>query len=145
MRRGEKRAMAHEGDGLFGLGGRRLLVVEDNVLCAEAMSRWLEICGATVSTVGSVGDAIERLRAETPDLLLLDVSLPDGSGWDLLERAHAVVPASVHVPTVAITGIPRASVEGQARAYGVRHVVTKPIAPEALADALSDCLAPAGP
>ena len=39
--------MAHdEHDGLFGLEGRRLLLVEDNNACAEAVRHWLEICGA---------------------------------------------------------------------------------------------------
>src|SRR5207244_1124471 len=43
--------MTHDDDeGLFGLEGRRLLVVEDNTDCAEAVRRWLEICGAQVTT-----------------------------------------------------------------------------------------------
>jgi len=124
-------------EGLFGLGGRRLLLVEDNQSTAEAVSRWLEICGARVSTAGSVDAALDRLRAETPDVLLLDLRLPDGSGWDVLERARG---SGAQVPAVAITGFE--SDAEAARAHGIRHVLTKPIAPAALADALSSCLAP---
>jgi CheY-like chemotaxis protein len=131
--------MTHEREGLFGLGGRRLLVVEDNTLCADAVRGWLEICGASVATVGSIDAALDRLRVETPDLLLVDLHLPDGSGWDLLERVRASLPGAADLPTVAITGFP--ADETAARRHGVRHVVTKPIAPEALADALNDCLA----
>ncbi|HZP41665.1 MAG TPA: response regulator [Candidatus Binatia bacterium] len=131
--------MTHEGEGLFGLGGRRLLVVEDNCLCADAVRGWLEICGASVATVGSIDAALDRLRNETPDLLLVDLHLPDGSGWELIERARASVPAVRSVPAVAITGFPLDVTT--ARRHGVQHVITKPIAPEALADALCDCLA----
>lgn len=132
--------MTHD-EGLFGLGGRRLLLVEDNRGCAEAVRRWLEICGATVATAATVDDALVRVRTERPDLLVLDVQLPDGTGWDLLDRLHATVPESATVPVVAITGRTPDTVTHAARARGVRHVVTKPIAPEALADALTDCLA----
>jgi CheY-like chemotaxis protein len=134
-------AMPHDdSDGLFGLEGRRLLVVEDNHDCAEAVQRWLEICGARVTLADSVGGALARVRRRAPDLMLVDGYLPDGTGWDLLERMRATVPGTRQVPVVAITGAPPASIEPAARAYGVRHVLAKPIAPEALAAALTDCL-----
>ena len=132
--------MTHEGEGLFGLEGRRLLLVEDNSDCAEAVRHWLEICGARVTTADTVGSALARTEVEPPDLLLVDVYLPDGTGWDVVERVRATVPGGSRVPVVAITGASRAAVAPSARAHGVRHVITKPIAPEALAAALSDCL-----
>ena len=133
--------MTDEGDseGLFGLRGRRLLVVEDNPLCAEAVREWLRICGATVDTAATVRDALARIRRHAPDLVVLDVLLPDGTGWDVLERMRKA-PRSRGVPAVAITGAPPSTVAGPAGAHGVRHVLTKPIAPEALAAALTDCL-----
>ena len=134
--------MAKEQEGLFGLGGRRLLVVEDNEDTAVAVREWLEICGAHVSTAGSVSAALRRARAETPEVVLVDVRLPDGTGWELLERLRAS-PGGKSVRAVAITGLERAAVDTDARQHGVRHVITKPIAPAALAAALSDCLAPA--
>jgi CheY-like chemotaxis protein len=129
-----------EGEGLFGLGGRRLLLVEDNEDCAGAVREWLEICGARVSTAGSIGTALRRVRTETPDVLLLDVRLPDGSGWELLDKLRATMPGSAEVPVVAITGFDEPAVAQAAEAHGVRRVLTKPIAPAALAEALSDCL-----
>ena len=126
--------------GLFGLGGRHLLLVEDNRECAGAVREWLEICGAKVSTAGTIGAALSRMQAEAPDVVVVDLRLPDGSGWELLERARTTVPGAADLPVVAITGMERASVASAARAHGVRHVLTKPIAPAALAAALSDCL-----
>jgi|SRR5581483_1669822 len=139
--------MGHEGEGgnegLFGLAGRRLLLVEDNEDCAEAVRRWLEICGATVTTVGTVRSALARMRAEAPDLVLVDVYLPDGTGWDLVERARRTLPEGARVPVVAISASRTESLQDAAHVHGVRHVIAKPIAPEALAAALTDCLAAA--
>jgi CheY-like chemotaxis protein len=132
--------MAEDEDGLFGLAGRRLLVVDDNGDCAEAVRQWLEICGAHVTTARTVVSALARMRAEAPDLMLVDVYLPDGTGWDLVDRVRASVPGGTLVPVVAITGGDGASVGRAARAHGVRHVVTKPIAPAELAAALTACL-----
>ena len=129
-----------EGEGLFGLSGRRLLLVEDNDDCAAAVRYWLEICGARVTTADTVGTALARSRGEVPDLLLVDVFLPDGTGWDVVDRVRASDPAAERLPAVAITGAATPAVVSSARAHGVRHVITKPIAPEALAAALSDCL-----
>jgi CheY-like chemotaxis protein len=126
-------------EGLFGLEGRRLLLVEDNTDCAEALRRWLEICGARVTTADTVGTALARTRDEAPDLMLVDVFLPDGTGWDVVERVRASV-ADSSVPAVAITGAPTPAIVRSAREHGVRHVIAKPIAPEALAAALTDCL-----
>jgi CheY-like chemotaxis protein len=130
-----------EEDGLFGLEGRRLLLVEDNPLCADAVRHWLEVCGARVTTASTVGSAVARSRGEVPDLLLVDVFLPDGTGWDVVDRVRASAPAATEVPAVAITGSPTPAVVRSAREHGVRHVIGKPIAPEALAAALTDCLA----
>jgi CheY-like chemotaxis protein len=130
--------------GLFGLEGRRLLLVEDNTDCAEAVRYWLEICGARVTTADTVGGALARVHGEAPDLMLVDVYLPDGTGWDVVERVRATVPGGTAVPVVAITGGAPAAIERSARAHGVRHVITKPIAPEALAAALTECLAAPG-
>jgi CheY-like chemotaxis protein len=132
--------MPEDDDGLFGLAGRRLLVVDDNGDCAEAVCRWLEICGARVTTAHTVTSALARMRVEAPDLMLVDVHLPDGTGWDLVDRVRTSVPGGMRVPVVAITGSAGDSVGPAARARGVRHVVTKPIAPAELAAALTDCL-----
>lgn len=125
--------MNERDEGLFGLQGRHLLVVEDNAQCAAALARWLEICGARVAIAGTVDAARARLRSERPDLLLVDLHLPDGTGWDVVDAAR-------EVPAVAISaGV--GEVVRSAASHGVRHVIAKPITPRALADALSESLA----
>jgi CheY-like chemotaxis protein len=72
--------------------------------------------------------------------MLVDVHLPDGTGWDLVDRVRTSVPGGMRVPVVAITGSDGEAVAPAARARGVRHVVTKPIEPAELAAALTECL-----
>ena len=133
--------MAHD-EGLFGLEGRELLLVEDNHACADAVRHWLEVCGAHVTTAATVGGALARVRHGAPDLMLVDLNLPDGTGWDVVDRVRATVPGGGAVPVVAITGVSTGALDATARAHGVRHVLTKPIAPAALAAALTECLTP---
>ena len=134
--------MAHADRGPFGLEGRKLLVVETDAQCAAAVSQWLEICGARVSTASTLGAAVTQARHQAPDLMLVDVSLADGDDWDIVERLRARVPGGTHVPVVAVTGTGGSSVGRAARAHGVRHVVKRPIAPAALGAALRACLRP---
>src|SRR2546430_15734431 len=62
------------------LSGRLVLVVEDNESCAEAVSDWLVSCGALVETADPVQGALERVRAASPDVALIHLRLPHGSG-----------------------------------------------------------------
>src|SRR5437773_11694090 len=106
--------MRHEGEseGLFGLHGRRLLVVEDNPLCAEAVREWLQLCGATVETAATVRDALARIRRAAPDLVVRDVLLPRGAGWDLLAPMRKAVPDGRGVPAVPLARAPPSAVPG---------------------------------
>src|SRR5207244_7324992 len=79
-------ADAREAAGRLDLSGRLVLVVEDNESCAEAVSDWLASCGALVETADCVQGALERVRAASPDVALIDICLPDGSGWDWVDR-----------------------------------------------------------
>ena len=60
----------------------QVLVVDDTADHRDLQTRWLEASGYDVATAVSVGDARAKLGARRPDLLLLDVCLPDGSGID---------------------------------------------------------------
>lgn len=75
----------------------RVLVVEDTQATAALVRRSLEADGMDVSVVGSLADARAWLASRVPDVMVLDVELPDGSGLDLLRdpRLGRVAPAVV--------------------------------------------------
>jgi len=74
--------------------GLRILVVDDDPLCAGLMARLLAQCGHRVRAAGCVDDCLRAAAAEAFDLLITDVHLPDGSGLDLLERVRAAATAA---------------------------------------------------
>ncbi|MEO6887611.1 MAG: response regulator [Ktedonobacteraceae bacterium] len=68
-------------------GARILLVEDDNVLC-ELIMRNLQIRGHDIRVAGDAHSALVHLRATTFDLILLDINLPDQTGWDVLRTAQ---------------------------------------------------------
>ena len=71
------------------MGFRRVLVVEDEALLRGIIVRNLVSRGHAVREVASGAAALEALMTEIPDLLLLDINLPDCSGWDVLRGLAA--------------------------------------------------------
>jgi len=67
----------------------RVLVVEDEVGIAEALVAAFDFRGWTAESTGTVAQAIELFRLSPPDLVVLDVMLPDGDGFDLLGTLRA--------------------------------------------------------
>ncbi len=102
-----------------------ILVVEDNALVVDAMRALLEATGHEVSTASSVEETVERCRERMPSLMLLDITLPDGSGLDALAR----LAADVGCPpiTVALTGHDDPALTRACREAGCRAVLLKPV------------------
>jgi CheY-like chemotaxis protein len=67
----------------------RIFVVEDHAGTARALKVYLENHGYAVSTADSVASALTHARQERFDLLLCDIGLPDGTGWDLMKTLSA--------------------------------------------------------
>ncbi|HED65706.1 MAG TPA: response regulator transcription factor [Planctomycetes bacterium] len=67
----------------------RLIVVEDEPHLAEVICDNLEVEGFDVETIGDGSEALERIRANPPDLVLLDVMLPGLDGFSICERLRA--------------------------------------------------------
>ncbi|MBE3073415.1 MAG: response regulator [Actinobacteria bacterium] len=80
----------------------RILIVEDSQLVTSAFQIIFEDAGYTVAAAGTVAEAIERGTNETVDLMLLDLSLPDGNGLEVLTtlRERGSLPRA----TLAMTG-----------------------------------------
>ena len=66
-----------------------VLLVEDSTLVADALRLLFEETGHRVSVAPTVAAAISEVRAGKPDVVLLDLSLPDGSGLDALAALRA--------------------------------------------------------
>ena len=102
-----------------------VLLVDDSPLVTEALGVLLAETGHRVRTAGSVAEAVARARETLPDVLLLDLTLPDGDGLDVL-RALAAEGRAVRAP-VALTGHDDPETEARCRAAGCVAVLVKPV------------------
>ena len=68
----------------------RILIVDDNVILALGLSRSLETEGFSVEIVGLGGQAVQRVEQSEPDLVILDLMLPDRSGFAVLREMREV-------------------------------------------------------
>jgi two-component system KDP operon response regulator KdpE len=66
-----------------------VLIVEDDATLAHALARNLTARGYSVLSAGTVAEALGALQERTPSLVLLDIDLPDGSGWEVLRALRA--------------------------------------------------------
>jgi PAS domain S-box-containing protein len=122
------------------IAGVRILLVEDNVFNQEVGRELLERAGAQVSVAANGSEALEALRRERFDCVLMDLQMPVMDGLEATRRIRA--DAGLH-DTVVIAMTANASVEDRTRclAAGMDEFVTKPVAPEQLADTIARCLA----
>jgi PAS domain S-box-containing protein len=118
------------------LNGLRVLVVDDDPDALDLAARILADGAARVSTASSVLEALERVRTETPDLIISDLSMPVRDGFDLVRSVRAL-PASEGglTPMVALTALARASDRELALECGFNDHLTKPIEPGQLLNA----------
>ncbi|WP_248324063.1 MULTISPECIES: ATP-binding protein [unclassified Caballeronia] len=104
----------------------RLLVVDDNVDAADALTALLELEGHDVRTVYSGEEAIDVLSYYSPDVVLLDLGLPGMNGIDVARRIRAT-PATTDVTLVAITGWGQPQDRAHTADAGFDFHFTKPV------------------
>jgi DNA-binding NtrC family response regulator len=103
---------------------KRLLLVDDDPGIRLGVRTYLESCAYAVDEAGDCAGALARLKAETPDIVLLDYKLPDGDALGLLRTLKA---QGVDVPVVVLTGHGSISLAVEAMKEGAEHFLTKPI------------------
>src|SRR5262245_26779236 len=104
----------------------RLLLVEDNEENRDGLSRHLRRKGYEVLTAADGRQGLEAARAEPPDLVLMDMSLPVLDGWEATRQLKAD-PQTRHSPVIALTAHAMACAPEQATAAGGDEYATKPI------------------
>lgn len=103
----------------------RLLIVEDSLLVVDALTMLLESAAHEVRSAATVAEAVRQCRAAAPDVMLLDLSLPDGEGLQVLDAVRGT-DAEPGV-TVALTGHDDDATVRRCLAAGCRAVLLKPV------------------
>jgi cobalt-zinc-cadmium efflux system membrane fusion protein len=115
----------------------RILVVDDDHVLLQVLSRVLSREGYTVLPAADAAEAVERAAQEPPELALLDLCLKDGDGVDLARRLHA---RQADLPLILMTAYPLRLSEHEGAADQFRRVLTKPLNLEELRRAVRAAL-----
>ena len=119
----------------------RLLLVEDNAMNRDMLSRRLQRAGFDTLLAQDGAQALEQIAAQRPGLVLLDMNLPIVDGWSVCRRVRAN-PQLRDIPIIALTAHAMAEDRDRALAAGCDDYATKPIDFPALLNKIRDLLAP---
>jgi CheY-like chemotaxis protein len=107
---------------------KRILVVDDDPVVQKVLHAMLQTIGDTVVTGDAIAATAEA-RKNKPDLVILDLGLPAGGGFAVLQRLKAT-PALSLTPVLIISGLDRAANEHKALSAGASAYLEKPIKQE---------------
>jgi CheY-like chemotaxis protein len=123
--------------------GALILAVEDEPRNAALLRAVLEPAGYRLVIADSLAAARAWLAAEHPDLMLLDIGLPDGSGLDLARELRSS-PTTAELPILVASARVLAADQEAASQAGASAFLAKPIRPRVLLDAVAMWLDPDG-
>ena len=104
----------------------KILLVEDNEMNRDMLSRRLERKGYSVTIAVDGEQAVALAQSENPALILMDMSLPIIDGWEATRRVKADA-RTKHIPVIALTAHAMQGDEEKAREAGCNDYDTKPV------------------
>ena len=117
------------------LEGVRILLVEDDDDIRDLIRMTLEASGATTVAVPSASAGLDAFEAQTPDVVLSDISMPGQDGHAFLRRVRQLpLTRGGKVPAVAVTALDSREARVQSRAAGFHYHLTKPVDPAKLVE-----------
>lgn len=115
--------------------GARILVVDDDPVILRLIEVNLDLEGFEVITADRGEDAIEQARAATPDLIILDLMMPEMSGWEIAERLQKD-DSTKGIPLVFLSARTQDEDRRRGEELGVAGYVTKPFDPADLVETI---------
>ena len=107
----------------------KILVADDDFDNRTIVQQALEAAGYAVVTATNSEEALERVASETPQVLLLDLSMPKMNGWEVAKRLREN-PAYDAMPIIAFTAHALVGEELKAKAAGCDDYISKPCLPK---------------
>ena len=104
----------------------RVLIVDDNSDAADSLANLLQVQGHATSVDYDAESALRRARADRPDVMLIDIGLPDVDGYQLASALRSLPETAATVP-VAVTGYGQAKDRERALQAGFAHHLVKPV------------------
>jgi len=105
---------------------RRVLIVDDNRDSVETMATLIRLSGHEIEMAHDGETALEKAKSFKPEIILLDVGLPDMHGYEVAERLRAI-PENKSLVIVALTGYGNEEDRRRARDAGFDYHFVKPV------------------
>lgn len=118
---------------------QKILIVDDDPDIRELLALRLRSHGYEIAFAADAVMALNVLRSEQPDLVLLDVGLPGGDGMVVMERMKQF-PALAHLPVIVVTARDPSTTKDRALEAGARNFFEKPIDQAELLEAIRGAL-----
>ena len=122
------------------MAGEKILIVDDNAINLKLVAYLMKANGYTVQTALDAESAIEAIRANHPDVILMDIQLPGIDGLELTRRLKAD-PKTRDIVIVAVTAYAMKGDQAKALAAGCDDYITKPIDTRTLPETIAKHLA----
>ncbi|MBI5555343.1 MAG: response regulator [Elusimicrobia bacterium] len=110
---------------------KKILVVDDEPHVRILLKSRLEANGYAVVTAYGGTQALEKVKEEKPDLILLDIVMPDLNGYEVAQRLKSD-PETAALPIIIFTASNIRELEDKCRDLGVDYVIMKPFSPEVM-------------
>ncbi|MBQ2066219.1 MAG: response regulator, partial [Clostridiales bacterium] len=125
---GSRQEIAHVGE------PRRVVVVDDDVINLQVAGKILSSGGLHVTALKSGSALIEYLETakNLPNLILLDVKMPEMNGYETIKKLHSLETAAANIPVVFLTADESEGAEKEGLSLGAMDFIRKPFVPEVL-------------
>ena len=111
------------------MSNEKILVVDDEAIVRESIRDWLKIYNYEVATAESGEEALDLIKTQDFNVMVLDIRLPDESGLAVLTKAKAIRPK---LKSIIITAYPTEETVAEAKALGAIDYLIKPLVPDDL-------------
>jgi CheY-like chemotaxis protein len=115
---------------------RRILVVDDYPLAAEALMKMLQLAGHDVRIAQDGPSAMEEVRCRRPEIVLLDIGLPGMDGYEVAQSIRRL-PGMDELVLIALSGYAQDEDRRRSREAGFNYHLTKPVDTDALGQLIS--------
>jgi len=108
---------------------KKILLVEDDLTYSKIIKNFLQANGFEITAVQKVAEGLNFIERESPNLIITDYRLPDGTGMEILEK---VIQDYSHIPVILITNYSDIRTAVKAMKMGAFEYITKPVNPDEL-------------
>lgn len=108
---------------------KKILLLEDDLTYSKIIKKFLEKNQYLVTTATKLADAYSLMERESPELIITDYRLPDGTGMEILEK---IINSKKHTPVILITNYSDIRTAVKSMKMGAFEYITKPVNPDEL-------------